>query len=288
MKSMSRHTAHFLKRGSPAALVFGLAAFAAVAVPASASASARDPQWPGTSTSTTTRPGRTRSAPSTGTPTARLPPNPGPRSRPAAPAPAPGSPPRARSRSRRTAGSCSPPTPAATRSRYCGSGPTARSAWCQAASSPPAALLPVSIAVHGSLVYVANAGTGGSNYTGFRLGRDGRLIRSPARPSRCPPPPQPGDVLFNGTGTKLVGTRVGTSQIDSFTVGFGGRLTAGPRIAVPGAGPRPVRQRVPADQPQPAVRVQRPQHRRRQRHRLGVHRLRERHADPDRGLPVRR
>ncbi len=39
---------------------------------------------------------------------------------------------------------------------------------------------------------------------------------------------QPGDVLFNGTGTKLVGTRVGTSQIDSFTVGLGGRLTAAP------------------------------------------------------------
>ena len=28
---------------------------------------------------------------------------------------------------------------------------------------------PDSIAVHGSLVYVANSGTGGSNYTGFRL-----------------------------------------------------------------------------------------------------------------------
>src|SRR5690349_23764596 len=40
MKSMSRHTAHSLKHGSSAALVFGLAAFAAVAVPASASASA--------------------------------------------------------------------------------------------------------------------------------------------------------------------------------------------------------------------------------------------------------
>jgi 6-phosphogluconolactonase (cycloisomerase 2 family) len=35
-------------------------------------------------------------------------------------------------------------------------------------------------------------------------------------------------VLFNGTGTKLVGTEVGTSVIDSFTVGFDGRLTAAP------------------------------------------------------------
>ena len=39
MKSMSRQVPHSLKRGSSAALVFGLAAFAAVAVPASASAS---------------------------------------------------------------------------------------------------------------------------------------------------------------------------------------------------------------------------------------------------------
>jgi 6-phosphogluconolactonase (cycloisomerase 2 family) len=38
----------------------------------------------------------------------------------------------------------------------------------------------------------------------------------------------PGDVLFNGTGTKLVGTEVGTSAIDSFTVGSGRRLTAAP------------------------------------------------------------
>jgi 6-phosphogluconolactonase (cycloisomerase 2 family) len=35
-------------------------------------------------------------------------------------------------------------------------------------------------------------------------------------------------VLFNGTGTKLAGTEVGPSVIDSFTVGFDGRLTAAP------------------------------------------------------------
>ena len=50
---------------------------------------------------------------------------------------------------------------------------------------------------------------------------------------------QPGDVLFNGTGTKLAGTRVGTSLIDSFTVGFDGRLTAAPGspFAAQGLGP---------------------------------------------------
>jgi 6-phosphogluconolactonase len=87
---------------------------------------------------------------------------------------------------------------------------------------------PVSIAVYGSLVYVANAGTAATNYTGFRLGLGGHLFRIPGSTVTLPSAAQPGDVLFNGTGTKLVGTRVGTSQIDSFTVGFGGRLTPAP------------------------------------------------------------
>jgi 6-phosphogluconolactonase (cycloisomerase 2 family) len=50
---------------------------------------------------------------------------------------------------------------------------------------------------------------------------------------------QPGDVLFNSTGTNLVGTRVGTSAIDSFSVGADGRLTAaaGSPFTAQGAGP---------------------------------------------------
>jgi DNA-binding beta-propeller fold protein YncE len=47
---------------------------------------------------------------------------------------------------------------------------------------------------------------------------------------------QPGDVLFNGNGRKLVGTRVGTSEIDSFTVGPDGRLTAAPHSPFPAQG----------------------------------------------------
>ena len=99
--------------------------------------------------------------------------------------------------------------------------------------------LPVSIAVHGDLVYVANSGSGDSNFTGFRLGRSGQL--SPVRGStvRLPGSAQPGDVLFNGTGTRLVGTLVGTSKIASFTVGASGRLTAAPGspFAAQGLGP---------------------------------------------------
>src|SRR5262249_45421761 len=50
---------------------------------------------------------------------------------------------------------------------------------------------------------------------------------------------QPGDVLFNATGTNLVATRVGSSQIDSFSVGSDGRLTqaAGSPFSAQAAGP---------------------------------------------------
>jgi 6-phosphogluconolactonase len=99
--------------------------------------------------------------------------------------------------------------------------------------------VPVSIAVHGSLVYVANAGPGGSDYTGFRLSAGGHLRAIPGSTVALPDSAQPGDVLFNGTGTKLIGTRVGTSQIDSFTVGWTGRLraAAGSPFTAQGLGP---------------------------------------------------
>lgn len=85
---------------------------------------------------------------------------------------------------------------------------------------------PVSIAVHSSLVYVATAGTASTNFTGFRLTtRSGHLF--PVLGSTVPlaSNSQPSDVLFNRTGTKLVGKLVRTSQISSFTVGFSRRLT---------------------------------------------------------------
>jgi 6-phosphogluconolactonase len=98
---------------------------------------------------------------------------------------------------------------------------------------------PVSIAVHGNLVYVANAGPGGSNYTGFVLGFDGRLHPLAGSTVALPDSAQPGDVLFNATGTRLVGTRVASSQIDSFMVDPFGRLHAasGSPYAAQGVGP---------------------------------------------------
>ena len=98
---------------------------------------------------------------------------------------------------------------------------------------------PVSLSVHGDLVYVANAGNGGSDYTGFTLTDSGRLVPIPGSTVPLPDGSQPGDVLFNRDGAKLVGTRIGTSKIDSFTVGPDGRLTAAPGspFAAQGLGP---------------------------------------------------
>jgi hypothetical protein len=97
-------------------------------------------------------------------------------------------------------------------------------------------VLPVSVTVHDSLVYVANGGPADRDYTGSRLTPGGSLTPVPGSTVAPPATAQPGDVLFNGTATELVGTRVGTSQIDSFTVGLSGRLTAAPGSPSPPRG----------------------------------------------------
>jgi DNA-binding beta-propeller fold protein YncE len=89
---------------------------------------------------------------------------------------------------------------------------------------------PVSIAVDGGLVYVANQGPGISpgdtNYTGFTLNAGGHLRPLPGSTVALPNGSKPGDVLFNRDGSRLVGTRIASSAIDSFTVARTGLLTA--------------------------------------------------------------
>jgi 6-phosphogluconolactonase (cycloisomerase 2 family) len=103
---------------------------------------------------------------------------------------------------------------------------------------------PVSIAVYGNLVYVANGGAGDSNYTGFRLNDGGQL--QPIDDSTFPLPDDavPGDLVFNRDGTRLIGARVGPdagpSYIDSFVVGADGRLTAAPGSPYPSQGVGPL------------------------------------------------
>jgi len=111
----------------------------------------------------------------------------------------------------------------------------------QAAGSPvdSGGVEPVSIAVHDRLVYVANTGSGGSNYSGFTLNAGGQL--RPLEGSTVPVPNDSGlgDVLFDSTGTRLVGVRVNTSVIDSFTVGASGLLVAAPNSPFAAQGPGP-------------------------------------------------
>jgi len=86
---------------------------------------------------------------------------------------------------------------------------------------------PVSITIAPSgLVYVANVGDGGSNYTGFRFHDDGVLTAVPHSTVPVPEGSGVGDVLFNSTGDRLVGTRDNSSLIDSFAVLPNGRLKA--------------------------------------------------------------
>ncbi|MFZ0386371.1 MAG: beta-propeller fold lactonase family protein, partial [Solirubrobacteraceae bacterium] len=87
---------------------------------------------------------------------------------------------------------------------------------------------PVSIAIHDDLVYVANASPTAPNFTGFRLGWFGRLAAIPGSTVGLPPGSQPGDVLFNATGSTIAGTLVASSQIVSYRVDSSGRLDAAP------------------------------------------------------------
>jgi 6-phosphogluconolactonase (cycloisomerase 2 family) len=92
---------------------------------------------------------------------------------------------------------------------------------------------PVSIAVNGPLVYVANADSGSPNYTGFTLNPGGHLRPIAGSTVSLPAGSQPGDVLFSGDGSRLVGVRVASSLIDSFTVGADGLLSAAPGSPFP-------------------------------------------------------
>jgi 6-phosphogluconolactonase len=86
---------------------------------------------------------------------------------------------------------------------------------------------PVSVAISPSgLVYVANSGAGGSGYSGFRLHLDGSLTPIPGSTVTVPDSSGLGDVFFNALGDHLIGTRTGTSEIDSFVVLPDGHLLA--------------------------------------------------------------
>jgi 6-phosphogluconolactonase len=98
---------------------------------------------------------------------------------------------------------------------------------------------PVSIAVSGDLVYVANAGASETNITGFHLNPDGSLYPLPGSTVSLPAGSGPDDVLFDPRGRKLVVDLDNTSTIASFRVRGDGLLEAAPGSPIAAQGPGP-------------------------------------------------
>ncbi|MGH2460785.1 MAG: lactonase family protein [Chloroflexota bacterium] len=104
---------------------------------------------------------------------------------------------------------------------------------------PSGGVTPVSIAVHDDRIFVANAGSGGSNYTGFILRPDGQLDPLAGSTFVVPDGAGIGDVLLDSSGRHLIGIRVTTSLIDSLTVGPGGVLRPATGSPFPAQAPGP-------------------------------------------------
>lgn len=86
---------------------------------------------------------------------------------------------------------------------------------------------PISLTVHGRLLYVLNAG-GTGNITGFRINNEGKITRIPGstRPLSGSGV-QPAQIEFKPGGRILVVTEKATNKIDTYTVGFNG-IASGP------------------------------------------------------------
>ena len=92
--------------------------------------------------------------------------------------------------------------------------------------TPSGGRRPVSVAVHGRLVYVVNAGGRGS-ISGYRLRPDGRLARLPGSRRRLSGMPGSGaaQIGFSPSGRTLVVTERETDLIDVYRVRRDGRTT---------------------------------------------------------------
>ncbi len=96
---------------------------------------------------------------------------------------------------------------------------------------------PLSVAVHGDLVYVLNGGgnVGGTdNITGFRAGADGRLtqISNSTQPLSAAAT-APAEIGFSPNGKVLVVTEKATNNLDTYVVGDDGHAT-GPIVTASG------------------------------------------------------
>jgi 6-phosphogluconolactonase len=102
---------------------------------------------------------------------------------------------------------------------------------------PSGGSLPTSLAFRRGLLYVLNAGVP-NNISGFRVAHDGSLtpLRNSTRPLSADST-SPAQVGFDDKGTTVIVTERATNQVDTYSVGSGGRLT-GPFVHA-SAGPTP-------------------------------------------------
>jgi 6-phosphogluconolactonase len=85
------------------------------------------------------------------------------------------------------------------------------------ATVPSGGTTPISLTVHGDLLYVLNAG-GGGNITGFRTTHDGLTPIPGSTRSMGPGSTGPAQISFDRDGHVLVVTEKGTSSIETFFV----------------------------------------------------------------------
>jgi 6-phosphogluconolactonase (cycloisomerase 2 family) len=96
---------------------------------------------------------------------------------------------------------------------------------------------PISLTVHGDLLYVLNAG-GSGNVTGFHLDTDGSMSPIPGAIQPLGSDASgPAQILFTPNGRVLVVTEKATNTITTYVVGSNG--IAGPPVAHPSAGETP-------------------------------------------------
>jgi 6-phosphogluconolactonase (cycloisomerase 2 family) len=99
---------------------------------------------------------------------------------------------------------------------------------------------PVSVTVHGGLLYVVNNGdaTTPANVTGFWIGAHGALTPNPhAGAALSAAQPGPAQVSISPDGATLAVTEKKTNIVDTFRIGFGGAI--GSRISVSSTGQTP-------------------------------------------------
>jgi 6-phosphogluconolactonase (cycloisomerase 2 family) len=101
--------------------------------------------------------------------------------------------------------------------------------------TPSGGTTPISVAIHGRLVYVLNAGT--PNISGFRLSSDGTLSAIPGSTQTINGATGPAEVAFNAEGNVLIVTDKPTNQIFTFQVNDDGVATAPVAHASGGATP---------------------------------------------------